>query len=257
MILPNGVPCKLELHLTYRCDLACLACNRACFYTGARKAPDLTIEDTECFIQDCEPLICQFNEIFILGGEPTLNVHFLSIVGLLQRLRKSNPDLQLVVLSNGYSELAQSLVGQVQAAGWASAQLSKPGGSTAGHLQKTVFMCPSDFGLHRTGPCEWHSWNGKCGISVDSRGYTICPGGGMICDILGLDARRSKLADILNRDIVQHLTDVLCRNCGTGLDDLFASAVKPDHPNHSFYRETRVSRTWHEAFTAESVKGEQ
>ena len=58
---------KAEFHLTYRCDLSCAGCNRACFLRPA--TADMTIDDAQEFLRQAKAL-GRFPRIMIIGGEP-------------------------------------------------------------------------------------------------------------------------------------------------------------------------------------------
>jgi MoaA/NifB/PqqE/SkfB family radical SAM enzyme len=63
-----GAGMILELHLTYRCNLACWYCNRGCrLWTG--HTPDLSRERIRAIVKGAG----EVEKFVLIGGEPTLH----------------------------------------------------------------------------------------------------------------------------------------------------------------------------------------
>jgi len=83
-----------EWHLTYRCDLARIGCNRACFLPPA--TPDMTLGDAREFVRQAKELRWR-PDVALLGGEPTLHP---DLFGFLEIARQLSG--RVIVVSNGF-----------------------------------------------------------------------------------------------------------------------------------------------------------
>lgn len=233
---------KLELHLTYRCDLACPSCNRASFVREP-PTPDMTLDDARDLFRQARELGWQPNLVLIIGGEPTVHPDFVEFV----RLSAEFNDNRVQVWSNAYSPRARQLCEQVRDAGWCSLvpETAKPGGSVLDFPNTDIFVSPADFGLTRT-KCYQHQ-SEICGISADSRGVSPCAIGGMIDGFLDLGVRTKRLADLWDPVKVRDLTERLCRHCGHQF--LVRLPKFQEHMDASQKRMgTPMSPTWVKAF---------
>ena len=223
-----------EWHLTYRCDLACAGCNRACFLPPA--TPDMTLDDAHEFVRQAKEL-CWAPDVALLGGEPTLHADLLRFLEIARELSG-----RIIVVSNGFSRHAKERLEQIRTEGLAEVSNSfKPHGSIR-HAIADVFTAPVDFGMEGRDPCTWHSRAEHCGISVDAAGYTACPIVGAIDGILGLGVRTRRLADLWVPEKVESQTAALCQFCGKGL------GLDRAHPAECrTVRGTSLSATWQRA----------
>ena len=91
---------RVEIDITYRCNLRCRNCNRSC--TQAPAAIDMPVAQVEAFLTDSMAARIRWRRIRLLGGEPTLHPDFKSIVDRLVRYRSDhNPTLRIVICTNG------------------------------------------------------------------------------------------------------------------------------------------------------------
>lgn len=203
-----------EWNLTYRCDLRCRGCNHMVIYPG--HTPDMTVADAEEFIRQARELNWQFTTILILGGEPTLHPDLDRFIELVHDFLQAPGWL----LSNGYSEKAKAILARY--ADDKRVQIIqrtiKPDGSVT-HLLQDYFLDPTDIGETRE-PCVFHTAyparKAMCGVSVDAKGYTVCPVGGAIDGVLKLGVRTRRLADLLDSEFADRQTKILCSHCGCG-----------------------------------------
>jgi len=206
-----------EFHITYRCNLRCPGCNRGLSIADI-PVPDMTMRDVDSFIEQMLALGKRFT-IVLLGGEPTLHPDILNFVDRL------HPHVaRIKIVSNGFTEATHYILAWAESKG---ALIDR--GSFKKNIKafyrafvKDTFIDPSDFGINRTTPCDWHSgcsgWG--CGFSVDSLGYTVCCIGGVIDSLRSLNVRTKKLADLFDPDFARWQTEQLCKRCGAfmGLD---------------------------------------
>ena len=231
----NGVA---EWHITYRCDLACVHCNRFCYLPPT--TPDMTLDDGRDFIDQAKALDWQ-PHMRIIGGEPTLHPEFLQFVELAHEYKPGD----VSVYSNAYSEDAQRKLEIVQTRGLAAVceHTKKPNGSIR-HPATDHCLAPCDYGAESREPCWVHAGNrhSKCGISVDAAGYAVCANGGAIDGVLQLGLRTKRLADLFDAEFAGCQTHELCKRCG-----FFWEQHITRHDDVQLIHGDRMSRTWHEA----------
>ena len=225
---------KAEFHLTYRCDLACSTCNRACFLPA--QTPDMTLDDAEEFCRQAKELDWH-PRIMIIGGEPTLHHDFIRFCEIARQFTGSPSRVE--VWSNGYSARATARLGIVQDEDLATVIVGTQKNGPVEQPVKDIFLDPADYGESRE-PCGTHARyaDPDCGISVDHEGYTVCCMGGAIDGVLGLGVRTKRLADLFDEDFAARQTASLCQYCGQhlGTDGKLETATN--------YRGTWLSPTW-------------
>lgn len=99
----------VEIDITYKCDLACLNCNRSCGQLPSKV--EMPIEQIEAFIRQSVVAKAQWKRIRILGGEPCLHHRFTDIIQLLREYQQRyNPDVRLVVCTNLFSRRTEKII---------------------------------------------------------------------------------------------------------------------------------------------------
>lgn len=95
---------RIELDITYDCNLKCFHCNRSC--TQAPTQVSMKLEQIKQFIQESIEVDKHWDLINILGGEPTLHPDFNEIVTsiLFDYVVAFSPRTTLQVTSNGFGE---------------------------------------------------------------------------------------------------------------------------------------------------------
>jgi hypothetical protein len=229
---------KAEWHLTYRCDLACVGCNRACFLPGPPATPDMTLADAQEFSDQARAL-GWFPRIILIGGEPTLHP---DLFGFLDLAAGFSAGAEL--WSNGYRPEAKEILERVRRENRVKVIEGTIKTRSVVQPVRDIFLAPCDFHAQRE-PCGTHSLyaDPDCGISVDAGGYTVCCMGGMIDGILDLGARTKRLADLFDPSFADAQTRMLCNHCGQhlGIDnERFAGSAERFG--------IRVSPTWQDAF---------
>ncbi len=235
---------KAEWHLTYRCNLSCASCNRACFLPA--QTADMTIDDAREFCRQASELGWK-PRIILIGGEPTLHPEFLRFVEIAAEFAPGRVE----VWSNGFGPISRALLDRVRRDELAEVIEGTHKDSSVAHEVFDIFLAPADFNVARE-PCGTHSrfTQPDCGISVDHEGYTVCCMGGAIDGVLRLDARTKRLADLWDPAFAVRQTEALCRHCGQhlGIDGRKIARSK-------IIRGTLMSPTWIEA--AERILAEK
>lgn len=221
----------LELHLTYRCDLACTYCNRGC-RIRTDHTPDMTLEQARCVLTTApEPIA----KIVLIGGEPTLHPDCVEFGKLARELC---PDATIQIYSNGYTEHARRVIGQLKELNILNCGgTEKLSGSVTHNLNP--FISPADLGIERKDWCSWAAFN-SCGYSVDANGITLCAIGGSICGILGLPWRTWDWREAMDRERLLQM----CKHCGT----YYEFPPIPPERLHDF-RGQQMTKSWYDAAT--------
>ena len=203
LIRRNVLPQYADLHLTYRCNLACGNCNRLCYLPPA--TPDMTMDDVSDFVDQCVKI--GWNPVVgITGGEPTLHPQFLEIIKFLP--------FRLRIYSNGHSDRTNEILAQA------------PRGEIFNEHKAHSVSLPNYPGSR---PCKWMPGIWSCGICVDHEGYAFCSCGGAIDGHHKLGLRTKRLADMFDPDFVEHQLAGLCAHCGPAARSGSETKARPTH----------------------------
>jgi hypothetical protein len=197
-----------EMHLSYKCNLACKGCNRFVFLSQ-QHTPDMTVADAEEFFRQAEALDWH-PKIALIGGEPTLNKDIFAIIDVIAE----HSPFPAWLLSNGYSDETKRILDRLRREGKTHVEEGtiKHHGSVV-HTSLGMCLAPKDSGQPFSFPCRYHS-HGECGVSVDACGYTGCPVGGAIDGCLRLGVRTNRLADLWDDDFMAMQSEAICSCCG-------------------------------------------
>lgn len=223
----NHPQVTLEAHLTYRCSLACVNCNRGCNVSQTH-TPDMTMDDLRCAAE----ITPNVSGIVLIGGEPTLHRHCVEMGKLAKALA---PIVR--IYSNAHTAASRAVLEELAALG-----IHNNGGTEKAEAvvhKVNPFISPADYGLTRQ-PCQW--WGKRrCGYSVDHGGMTQCSIGGMIDGILGLGVRSWAWKEIEEPERIK----ALCRHCGAFFTDWPAMGG----PEQVTVRGQQMSPTWAKVLT--------
>lgn len=234
---------RVEVHITYKCDLGCLYCNRGCF-SHIEFAPDLKVDQFRDFLDECNSLNFKLDDIVIIGGEPALHPQCIEFIKLSKDYVTKNGG-QVILFSNNYSERSHSIIEYVKSN--SLCVIYEPTFKTkkVNHAESDddfcVFISPTDIAKKRIDPCGCYTY---CGFSMDSLGYTCCSLGGMISSLLCPEVRTRNLRDLLDEDFTKRQLSELCRHCGTFL------CKRSDVSEDMLYElyGNRMTKTWYYAF---------
>lgn len=203
---------KAELHITYRCNLSCINCNRFS-QVSEEHTPDMTVEDVAEFFRQCNELGFR-PDILIIGGEPTIHPDLEGIVMLSRRFVGEQGLVQ--VWTNGRD---REMVNYLRHAYNASIpEETFKDKSRTNFPWDDYYVSPKDYGIERH-KC-WQHGSEVCGISVDSQGYMPCAVGGMLDGVLKLGLRTKRLADLFDNEKNEEITKKMCAHCGACLSQL-------------------------------------
>ncbi|MDR2962391.1 MAG: glycosyltransferase [Bacteroidales bacterium] len=105
---------KVEIDITYECNLKCVACNRSCSQAPTKE--QIEFSDIERFVSESIELGKKWELINILGGEPTLHPGFEKIITYIseQYISVHSPKTILQIVSNGLTAETRNLLEKVK-----------------------------------------------------------------------------------------------------------------------------------------------
>lgn len=204
---------KIEIDITYECNLKCINCNRSSAQAPVKEG--MSLEQIQAFVRESIELGKKWELINILGGEPTIHRDFLAIVGeiLDNYIIPFSPDTILQVTSNGYGELVQERLRQLPQ----HPQLVIDYASFKDDKVVSYFSPFNDAPIDHPerNHDEYHKgcWvTSYCGIGLNQLGYYPCGVAGGIDRIFELNLGVKSLKDV--DETIANLLNTFCRYCG-------------------------------------------
>lgn len=105
---------KIEIDITYDCNLKCVACNRSCAQAPTKERIEMS--DIQNFVSESIELNKQWELINILGGEPTLHPDFETIIKYISEnyISPHSPKTILQIVSNGLTAKTRELLEKIK-----------------------------------------------------------------------------------------------------------------------------------------------
>ena len=229
---------RIEIDITYRCNLRCLNCNRS--INTAPSNQSMTVGQIQQFIDDSLAVGKKWRSIRILGGEPTLHPEFRQIITMLRDYRTGhNSGLSIEVVSNGHGSAVQAQLD------WLPPDIFVENTAKQGNV--TPFFRPFstapiddkryDAADYRNG-CQIIS---SCGMGLGPTGYFQCTVAAGIDRVAGLGIGRARLPS--DDDDMHDQMMATCRLCGRFKDGHFIPRdLRPS------LREQLISPTWNRIY---------
>jgi hypothetical protein len=200
---------KIEIDITYSCNLTCPNCNRSC--SQAPTAGRMTFEQVNVFVKESIAREVKWERIRLLGGEPTLHPQFSQIISLLISYRDTFSNNTIIEVStNGYGKKVENIIAKL------------PRGIIINNTHKrsdvtpnfdTLNVAPRDLKTYKRADYRSGCWIiRECGIGLSSSGYYPCAVAGGIDRIFGWDAGRQNLPN--DDDNMRDLMERFCSHCG-------------------------------------------
>jgi Radical SAM superfamily len=188
---------RVEIEITTACNRTCPNCDRSC--VQAPSNTHMSLEQVRHFVAESQGLCWLWEEVVLIGGEPTLHPDFLEIVKILKPLVHNRPMYvpgRLIVATNG------SNPDIIRRAGGLEVQ-----GQNDIKNYDAFNQAPRDLGMSAAELC----WIGDtCGIGLSRHGYYFCGAAAGIDRVFGLGAGVLNLADV--GKVMDHTA--LCGLCG-------------------------------------------
>jgi hypothetical protein len=200
---------RIEIDITYACNLACFNCDRSC--TQAPTGEHMTLKQIDRFVRESIAAEIQWERIRLLGGEPTLHPQIKEILRLLLWYRRHFSSATVIeITTNGCGEkvrsVLQSISPEIQIDNTQKQRDVQPAFNTFNVAPKDLRAYhSSDF---RNACIISH----RCGIGLTPYGYYPCAVAGGIDRIVGWDRGRKSLPS--DTDDMDDLLEAFCSHCG-------------------------------------------
>lgn len=103
---------KIEIVLTQKCDVKCHSCDMSC--SQAPSDEQMSVEQIKKFIYESITMKKKWEQIRIMGGEPTLHKDIIEICNLLADYkRKFSLKTEVCLLTNGYGPQVEEILEQL------------------------------------------------------------------------------------------------------------------------------------------------
>jgi uncharacterized radical SAM superfamily Fe-S cluster-containing enzyme len=241
---------KLEIDITYICNLTCAGCSRSS--SQAPSGQHMSIDTVRQFLDESETRGIKWEVLHILGGEPTLHPNFVQIVTMIDDwFMENSPETDLKVITNGVSKKTQNNIMKIPKR-WRYDNSFK--------YDRDIDT--SHFEPFNLAPIDLPQWRGEdftkgCYITQDS-GIGLTPYGYFHCAIAGGIERIVNLGHGF-KEMPEHPWQFLemmkdyCQLCGHYLSDAFME--RSERIGLDVSPET-VSESWQLAYDKWKVKGD-
>jgi hypothetical protein len=199
---------RIEIDLTYRCNLRCRNCNRSC--TQAPSTRDMPLERIDAFIEESLAAGVRWRRIRLLGGEPTLHPELPAILHRLIRYRRRfRPRPRIELCTNGSGAFVQGVLRRLPR----GIEVKSTTKTHRQRLFRPFNLAPVDLRRYRladfSSGCRILT---DCGLGLTPLGYYPCAVAGGIDRVFGfgLGANRLPSPD----DPMTGLLETFCRLCG-------------------------------------------
>jgi hypothetical protein len=222
---------KVEIDITYRCNLGCYNCSRSC--GNSEPIPDMTIDQIKRFIDQTKAVNKQWKMVSILGGEPTLHPDIIEIATLLSEL-----DCKVLLVTNGLKKDILSDLNNI-------VKIKNTEKTTKEQVFNLFNIAPIDTIEHSNNDYTQGCWiTQNCGIGLNVNGYYPCAAGASIDTFLGLGIGKKSIPDDLKE--MENMLNQLCRYCGH-----FNNRTR----DRSLFKvDTNISKTWKKLYKQGRIK---
>jgi len=200
---------KIEIDITYACNLKCFNCNRSCGLASSGEY--MTVSQIKRFLDESRSTGRTWETIRLLGGEPTLHPEFFEILALLRDYKDNDsPCTCIEVASNGFGPRVNNIISQIPP-GIIIINTKKSG---IQNINFTSFnIAPVDrveyTAVDYTNAC-WVA--DECGIGLTPFGYYPCAIAGGIDRVFGLDLGMKQIPP--ENEKFSEALETFCSRCG-------------------------------------------
>jgi len=234
---------KIEIDITYDCNLKCVNCNRSSTQAPVQKG--MRLEEIKAVVRDSIVLGKKWELINLLGGEPTLHPQFQEIVHeiLFEYVIPFSPQTRIQITSNGFGAKVQNQLDLLPK----HPQLIVDDNSFKEDRIVAYFTPFNDAPIDNPefANKEFHKgcWvTAYCGIGLNQGGYYPCGVAGGIDRVFGLNKGIKKLKDVDTS--IAGLLDTFCRYCGNFSEsDVNQGNYIPRHEKAALTKSV-ISKSW-------------
>jgi len=214
---------RIEIDITYKCNLKCRNCNRSC-----RQAPSeecMSVEQIEKFVEESKEQKRKWKYINIAGGEPTLYRNIHDIIRLLLSYKNNfSPDTVIHLLTSGLRKIPDGIV------------IENSNKHSVPFYFYPFNVAPADCRRYKyadyTNGCSVSS---NCGMGLTPYGYYTSAVAGSIDRVYGFNIGRKSLPSLNDSMVDQR--KILCKYCGHFREF-----------DNELTREERMSSSWKKAY---------
>lgn len=199
---------SIEIDITYRCNLKCINCNRSCSQAPSKE--DMKVEQIEEFIEESIKKNIRWEQIKLLGGEPTLHTRLFIIIRLLLLYKNAhNPNMRLIIATNGFGDYVKSVLSKLPK----GIEIQNSHKSSKNPRFFPFNLAPKDSFLYNN-----VDYSNGCrviaedGIGLTPYGYYHCAIAGGIDRVINLSIGRKRLPS--QDDLMIDQLNIFCRFCG-------------------------------------------
>ena len=200
---------KVEIDITYICNLKCIGCNRSC--TQAPTTESVAFSDIKQFVVDSILIDKRWELINVLGGEPTLHPEFEQIIEFIHNeyIAKHSPKTILQIVSNGYSERSRILCDKMRL-NYQNVRIDYSSYKTDKVVEyfSSFNDAPIDDDKFKEADFKKGCWvTSYCGIGLNKNGYYACAVAGGIDRIINKNKPIAKLTEITQEKLEKQLEE--------------------------------------------------
>lgn len=238
---------KIEIDITYECNLKCINCNRSC--TQAPTNEKMSFDQIETFVHESIELNKKWELINLLGGEPALHPEFSKIINLIlnKYIDKHSPETILQITSNGYGKLVQEKLKKLPK----HKNLVIDYASFKNENIIPYFTAFNDAPIDKSDGREKEYYKGcwvtsYCGIGLNHMGYYPCSVAGGIDRVFKFNVGIRSLKDV-NENIAKYL-NTFCCFCGNFIE--YEKSLGDFMPRNEKSALTKpiISKSWEVAY---------
>ncbi len=202
---------KIELDITYRCNLACANCNRSVGVGQAKSNLDMSTEQVQKFVSESRQSHIRWEVIKLLGGEPTMHPQINEIIGILKTyIDEFSPATRLELWTNGdgkkVRQVLDTLPDFIHVIDSSTTRGAEP-------LFNSFNLAPVDSKLYEnTDFSHGCSIIEKCGVGLTPYGYYPCAVAGGIDRVFGKNLGTKELDKAYGE--MRGQLNQFCRLCG-------------------------------------------
>lgn len=241
---------KIEIDVTYICNLGCEACNRSC--PQAPTTEQLSIKEIKSFIKESIELKKEWEFINILGGEPTIHPEITEIISCIieDYIRPHSPKTQIQIVSNGYTKASRDLLRELQSL-YPELWIDKSSFKSSKKIEYFSPFNDAPIDDHNFVNAEYHKgcWvTSFCGIGLNQHGYYACSVCGGIDRVIGKERHAIKrLSEINEKGLKKHL-ETFCKFCGNFKDYDRNQGLFIPRSEKAPLNKNKVSHSWQKIY---------
>jgi len=224
---------EVELELTTFCNLKCFNCDRS-----VRQAPSgeyMSLSQVRRFIKESIDLKWKWNQITLLGGEPTLHPQILEIVEIIKQYTDLNSNCIVEIATNGCGEQVKKVLKMLPK--WISVRSTNK--TSIVHNFCSYNVAPVDLNDYSGSDYSKGCWiTTACGLGLTRYGYYSCGAGASVDRVFGFDLGIKDLKDVNYRTLKKQ-KKIICSYCGH----------YKKNRNSERVREEIVSSSWGRAYS--------